>query len=118
VVCDVSFSPDGRLLASASYDHSVLIWEGDACRPLIGHADAVHGVAFSPDGQRLASASQDQTVRLWDATTGEPLGQRESDLETLSDKLTANMSREEWRVWVSPDIDYLPASPDLPIPPD
>jgi WD40 repeat protein len=118
VVCDVSFSPDGRRLASSSYDHTVVIWEGRTARSLTGHTDAVHGVAFSPDGRRLVSASQDQTVRLWDATTGEPLGQLGSDVETLCAKLTANMSREQWRVWVAPDIDYIPASPDLPIPPD
>ncbi len=120
VVCDVAFGPDGKRLASASYDGSVRVWDastGEPCgEPLVGHTDAVHGVAFSPDGRRLASGSQDTTARLWDAAGDEPLGT--NDPETLCAKLTSNMSRQQWRVWVSPDIDYLPACPDLPIPAD
>jgi hypothetical protein len=60
----------------------------------------------------LASASQDHAVRLWDAVNGQTLG----GSGTLCAKLTANMSREQWHVWVAPDIDYIPACPDLPIP--
>jgi WD40 repeat protein len=78
----------------------------------------VHGVAFSPDGLRLATASQDRKVRLWDAVNGEPPTRHTDCAEALCAKLTTNMSREQWRVWVSPDIDYIPACPDLPIPPD
>jgi WD40 repeat protein len=112
VVCDVAFSPDGQLLASSSYDHTVQIWDGHTSERLVGHTDAVHGVAFSPDGRRLVSASQDQTLRLWN-----PLGgQAPEDPRDLCATLTANMSKEQWRVWVSPDIDYVPACPDLPIP--
>ena len=118
VVCDVSFSPDGQRLASASYDHTVQIWDAGKCKALVGHTDAVHGVAFSPDGLRLATASQDRKVRLWDALNGEPPTRHTDCAEALCAKLTTNMSREQWRVWVSPDIDYIRACPDLPIPPD
>jgi hypothetical protein len=38
--------------------------------------------------------------------------------EMLCAKLTPNMCIQQWREWVSPDIDYIPACPDLPIPPD
>jgi WD40 repeat protein len=73
-------------------------------------------VAFSPDGKRLVSVSQDNTARLWDADGDEPRGG--TDPERLCAKLTSNMSREQWRGWVSPDIDYVPACADLPIPAD
>ena len=69
----VAFSPDGRLLASASTDNTVRLWDpatGAAVRTLEGHQDSVNAVAFSPDGRLLASASWDKTVRLWDLRTG------------------------------------------------
>jgi len=67
------FSPDGSLLATCSYDHTIRLW--DAARRQVrlvlrGHSDCVPGVAFSPDGKLLASASWDHTVRLWDVASG------------------------------------------------
>jgi hypothetical protein len=58
---------------------------------------------------RLASASDDTTMRLWRAVASPDM---------LSAKLTANMSRQQWRDWVSPDIDYIEVCPGLPILPD
>ena len=69
----MAFSPDGRLIASASADHTVKLWDAATwaeVRTLRGHADAVRAVAFSPDGRRLASGGDDKTVKLWDAATG------------------------------------------------
>jgi hypothetical protein len=64
---------------------------------------------FASDGSRIVSGSDDDTLRLWPAV-GSPAD--------ICNKLTANMSRKQWRDWVSPAIDYIQVCPNLPVPAD
>ena len=75
-VTAVAFSPDGKLVASASSDSMACIWDVRTSRPvtpLLQHARIVEKAVFSPDGQRVATASLDRTARVWDASTGQAL---------------------------------------------
>ncbi len=67
IVWDVSYSPDGQLLASGSLDKSVKIWrtDGSLLQTLQGHNESITSLSFSPDGSLLASASRDKTVKIW-----------------------------------------------------
>jgi WD40 repeat protein len=70
----VVFSPDGQLVASASDDRTVRVFETATgqCRSMLeGHSDSVWAVVFSPDRQLVASASDDRTVRVWETATGQ-----------------------------------------------
>jgi WD40 repeat protein/energy-coupling factor transporter ATP-binding protein EcfA2 len=98
-VTSVAFSPDGKILASGSYDNTIIFWDMPTRQalgpPLREHAGVVQSVEFSPDGTRLASAGDDRRVILWDVETRQPVGEittgHESTIRSLAFSPDANM---------------------------
>jgi WD40 repeat protein len=77
-VSAVAFSPDGRTLATATWDGSIRLQDLNDARSepitLSGHGGWIFSIGFSPDGRMLAAGSMDWTARLWDlAHPAEPV---------------------------------------------
>jgi WD40 repeat protein len=72
----VSWSPDGRRLATASEDGTAKVWDAASGLELLtlkGHTGEVLSVSWSPDGERLATGSWDDTAKVWDGAGGREL---------------------------------------------
>ncbi|RNA03394.1 notchless-like protein [Brachionus plicatilis] len=69
LINDVRFSPDTRLIASASFDKSIKLWDGKTGKfiaTLRGHVQSVYQISFSSDSRLLVSGSADSTLKVWD----------------------------------------------------
>ena len=105
VIMAVSFSPDGKLIASASFDQTIKIWQasnGKLLRTLTGHQERLWSLRFSPDGKTLASSSYDSTVKLWNVADG-----------TLKKTIYGHKKTEVRSVDFSPDGKILASSDSL-----
>jgi hypothetical protein len=91
-VQSIAFSPDSRILVSASLDKTIRLWDvasGNTSRTINAN-EAVWSIALSLDGRLLASASKDKTIRLWDVASG-------------NTSRTINADGAIWAVAFSPD---------------
>jgi dipeptidyl aminopeptidase/acylaminoacyl peptidase len=76
IIYDLTFSPDGKTLATTGYDRLIKLWDtttGKEANVLKDHSDTVYGLSFSPDGTYLASVSADRAVKIWEAASGKRL---------------------------------------------
>ena len=74
-VQSVTISPDGKLVATATGNRTIVIWNAESgkisCGPIEGLTHDIHGLGFSPDSTMIVSGSDDKIVSIWSVATGE-----------------------------------------------
>lgn len=119
VISSIVITSDGRYIFSGGWEESLRVWDAATgepiAEPLNGPGGLIKKIQVSPDSRvvRTVWRAPDNGaggIWVWPGPA--------SWKDELCSKLTENMSRKQWSEWVSPDIEYTPACPDLPRRPD
>ncbi|HOP04736.1 MAG TPA: hypothetical protein PL017_08625 [Tenuifilaceae bacterium] len=106
-ITGISFSSDGKYMATASYDGSVRLWHVDDLNtlPIVfdEHTSWVTSVAFTPDNKYIISGEKDGDIRKFPVDVN-------FLIEDYCQYLTRALTREEWNNYVGEDIEYKPKS--------
>ncbi len=108
---DIKFSKDNKLMATASFDGTVRLWDFNNLNdePLIlrDHDMWVWSVGFSEDGHKLFAGCVDNLIRVWPTST-------DFMADQICGKVNRNMTGKEWYRYVASDIPYERTCPSLP----
>ncbi len=98
----LAVSPDGQMLAAASEDKLISLWDltqGTHLGNLVGHTDRIPALAWHPSGRYLVSTGWDTTARIWDVSTRQPV----MLLNTHSTQVTALAFSPDGRMLATAD---------------
>jgi len=110
-VLALAFSADGRLILSGGSEGRLRVWvaaTGQPAGPPMPSLDkSITHIAVSPDNWQIVTAGAGDRLLVWPGPA--------AWASELCRKLTRNMSQEEWRNWVSPEVDYVCQCEGLPL---
>ena len=102
-ITDIALSPDNNLLATASYDGTIKIWNANNLNvspvEIREHEAWAHSLAFNRNGRYLISGDTQDRIFVWASRT-------DYMADEICGKLTRNMTAKEWEDYVGYDIDY------------